>query len=128
MATALFNRGEVRTAEYLAGADIVVDQILICGLIDTAKSHIGVARQAITNGDTGIVGVSGVFVFPKVSGAVIKAGESVNWDASAGEVDDNAATAAVGDVVEFGTALEDAGNGVTTVKVDIAEPGTYKGS
>lgn len=128
MATATFNRGEIRTAKYLAGADIVVDQILICGLIDTKKSHIGIARQAISNGDTGIVGVSGVFDFPKVSGAVIKAGESVTWDASAGEVDDNAAAGAIGDVLQFGTALEDAGNGDTTVLVDIAEPGTYKGS
>jgi predicted RecA/RadA family phage recombinase len=128
MATATFKRGDVRTAKYLAGADIAVDQIVLMNAIDAKKSSIGVARQAIANGAIGIVAVSGVFAFPKVSGAVIKAGESVNWDASAGEVDDNAATAAVGDLVDFGKALTDAGNGVTVIDIDISEPGTYKGS
>lgn len=125
MATATYKRGEIRTALYTAGADIAVDQVVILGVIDAKKCHVGVARQAIANGDTGIVAVSGVFEFAKVSAAVIKAGESVTWDSSAGEVDDNAATTGAGDVVQFGTALADAGNGVTTLEVDISEPGTY---
>lgn len=128
MATATFKRGEIRTAKYLAGADIVVDQIILMNSIDTKKGSIGISRQAISNGDVGIVGVSGVFEFPKVSAAVIKAGEAVNWDASTGEVDDNAATAAVGDLVDWGKAMEDAGNGDTVIDIDISEPGTYKGS
>lgn len=125
MATATYKRGDIRTAEYTAGADIVVDQIVVLGVVDTAKCHVGVARSAISSGDTGIVAISGVFEFPKVSGAVIKAGESVTWDSSAGEVDDNAAVTGAGDVAQFGTALADAGNGVTVIDIDIAEPGAY---
>lgn len=127
MATATYKRGEIRTAKYLAGADIVVDQIVVMGVVDGKKSRIGVAREAISNGDTGIVAISGVFEFAKVSAAVIKAGEAVGWDASGGEVDDNALTTAAGDVAEFGAAVYDAGNGDTVVEVDIAEPGTYDG-
>lgn len=125
MATATYKRGEIRTAKYLAGADVAVDEIVILGVIDAKKCHVGVAREAIANGETGIVAISGVFEFPKVSGAVIKAGESVCWDASAGAVDDNAATTGAGDVAQFGTALADAGNGVAVIDIDIAQPGTY---
>lgn len=125
MATATYKRGEIRTIKYTAGADIVVDQIVVCGVIDAKKCRVGVAREAIANGATGIVAISGVWEFPKVSGAVIKAGESVCWDSSAGAVDDNAATTGAGDVAQFGAAMIDAGNGVTVLDVDIAEPGTY---
>jgi predicted RecA/RadA family phage recombinase len=129
MATATYKRGEVRTIMYTAGADIAVDEVVICGVINAKKCRVGVAREAISNGSTGIVAVSGVFEFPKVSTAVIKAGESVCWDASAasgaGAVEDNAHSTGAGDVGEFGAAMADAGNGTTTVDVDIAEPGTY---
>ena len=127
MATAKYKRGELRTALYLAPAAVVVDQIVVMGTVNAKKSSIGVARQAIASGQTGIVAVSGVFEIPKVSAAVIKAGEGINWDASAGEVDDNAAATAVGDVAEFGKALEDAGNGVVVIDVDITELGVYDG-
>lgn len=125
MATARYIRGEIRTVKYLAGADVAVDEIVRCGVIGGDKSRVGVARNAIANGEVGIVAISGIFDFPKVSGAVIKAGESVTWDNSAEEVDDSAATAASGDVAQFGIAVEDAGNGATTVEVDIDESGTY---
>jgi predicted RecA/RadA family phage recombinase len=129
MATAIYKRGEVRTILYTAGADIAVDQVVICGVVDGKKCRVGVAREAIANGSTGIVAISGVFEFPKVSTAVIKAGESVNWDSSigtgVGAVEDNAHTTAAGDVAQFGAAMADAGNGTTTVDIDIAEPGTY---
>jgi predicted RecA/RadA family phage recombinase len=125
MALATYKRGEIRTIKYTAGADIAVDQIVICGVIDAKKCRVGVAREAIASGDTGIVAVAGVWEFPKVSGAVVKAGEAVNWDASEGAVDDNAHTTAAGDVAQFGAAMWDAGSGVTVLDVDIAEPGTY---
>lgn len=125
MATATYKRGEVRTALYTAGADIAVNEVVILGVVDAKKCHVGVARQAIASGDTGIVAVSGVFEFAKVTGAVIKAGEAVNWDSSAGAVEDNAHTTGAGDVAQFGTALADAGSGVLVLDVDIAEPGTY---
>ena len=126
MAKATYKRGEIRTALYTAGADIAVDDIVVLGIIDGKKCRVGVARQAIANGATGVVAVSGVFEFPKVSAAVIKAGESVTWDADPGAVEDNVHTQAVGDVEEFGTAMHDAGAGVLLIDVDISEPGKYK--
>lgn len=127
MATAIFKRGEVRTVKYLAGATIVVDQIIIGGIVDGKKCRVLVAREAGVSGDTIICGASGVWEFPKVSAAVIKAGESVNWDASEAGVEDNAHTTAAGDVAQFGMACQDAGNGVVVLDVDIEQPGTYDG-
>jgi predicted RecA/RadA family phage recombinase len=115
MATATYLKGEKTSARYLAGGAIVVDQVLVVGT--NALVSVGIAGEAMASGDTGIVYLTGVYDFPKVSGAVIKCGESVDWDLSAGEVDDNQATSAAGDVANFGIALEDAGNGVTTIKV-----------
>ena len=125
MATATYKRGEIRTALYTAGADIAVDEIVVLGVIDAKKCKVGVAREAIANGETGVVAVSGVFEFPKVSAAVIKAGESVNWDSSAGAVDDNAHTTAAGDVAQFGAAMADGAATTTVIDIDISEPGTY---
>lgn len=81
--------------------------------------QIGVALVDIAVGETGTVALSGVFTLPKVSAAVIAAGESVIWDASAGEFDDNAATPATGDVSGCCVAMEAAGNGVTTIAVKL---------
>lgn len=129
MALATYKRGEIRTIKYTAGADIAVDQIVFCGVIDANKCRVGVAREAIASGATGIVAVSGVWEFPKVSGAVIKAGESVDWDADGattdGAVEDNAHGAGAGNVIDFGCAMHDAGNGTTVIDIDISEPGTY---
>lgn len=125
MATATYKRGEIRTGKYLAGAAITVDQVIVGGVIDGKKCSVCVAREAIANGDTGIVALSGVFEFPKVSTAVIKMGESVNWDSSVGGVEDNAHTTGAGDVAQFGCTVEDAGNGTTVIDIDIAEPGLY---
>jgi len=125
MASATYKRGEIRTAMYTAGADIAVDDVVVLGVVDAKKCRVGVARQAIASGASGLVAISGVFEFPKVSGAVIKAGESVVWDSSAGAVEDNAFSTGAGDVVQFGTAMVDAGSGVTVLDVDISEPGTY---
>jgi predicted RecA/RadA family phage recombinase len=125
MAKATYKRGEIRTALYTAGADIAVDDIVVLGVIDAKKSRVGVARQNIASGETGIVAVSGVFEFPKITGAVIKAGESVNWDSNPGGVEDNAHVTGAGDVAQFGCALHDAGSGVLFIDVDITEPGTY---
>jgi predicted RecA/RadA family phage recombinase len=125
MAIATFKRGEVRTVKYLAGATIVVDQIIVGGIIDGKKCRVLVAREAGVSGETIICAATGVFEFPKVSAAVIKAGESVNWDTSENGVDDNAHTTAAGDVAQFGMACQDAGSGVLFLDVDIEQPGTY---
>lgn len=128
MAKAYYQDGEKRAVEYTpSGAAIAANDIIVLGATDTKKCRVGVAFKDVADGVTsdGAVDIRGVFRFPKVSGAVIAAGDSVNWDASAGEVDDNAATAASGDVIEFGTAVEAKGNGDTTIDILIDEPGTY---
>jgi predicted RecA/RadA family phage recombinase len=115
MASGKYLKGDKRSVAYTAGGTIAVDDILVVGT--NSKACIGVAMEAMTSGDVGMVDIAGCYRMPKVSGAVIKAGETVDWDVSAGEVDDNQATSASGDVADFGVALEDAGNGVTTIKV-----------
>ena len=111
-------KGEKLTVDYTAGADILVDQIIVLGTAGHLAC-IGVAQTAIANGAVGAVDIAGVYVFPKTSGAVIAQGDTVDWDVSAGTVDDNAATSASGDVPDFGVALAAAGNGVTTVTVKL---------
>ena len=86
-------------------------------------ADIGIALVDIANGATGSVARVGVYAVPKVSAAVIAAGERVMWDSSAGAFDDNAATAGSGDVVEGAVAIEAAGNGVTTIDVAL-NPGS----
>ena len=115
MATATYLKGQQTTIEYLAGADIAVGTILLTSTNDSAS--VGVALNAIANGAVGMVDITGCYIFPKVSGAVIKAGESVDWDSSEAKVEDNASTLATGDVGDFAVALEDAGNGTTTIKI-----------
>lgn len=79
---------------------------------------LGVALVDIANAATGSVQIRGVFEVPKVSAAVIAAGESLVWDASAAAFDDNAATPASGDISgPPAVAVEAAGNGVTLINV-----------
>jgi len=127
MSTATYKRGEIRTGKYTngTGSTIAVDSVIVGGVVDAKKCRVCIAREAIADGEEGIVALSGVFEFPKVSAAVIKMGEAVNWDSSEAAVEDNAHTTAAGDVAQFGCAMEDAGAAVTVLDVDIAEPGTY---
>ena len=115
MASATYIKGEKLTVAYTAGGTIAVHDILVVGT--NSKACVGVAQEGMVSGDVGIVDIGGCYSMPKVSAAVIKAGETVDWDVSAGEVDDNQATSASGDVADFGVALEDAGNGKTSLKV-----------
>lgn len=120
--------GKLQTVEYTpSGAAISADDVIVLGAVDAKKVTVGVAMKDVADGVTeeGAVAVSGVFEFTKVSAAVIKAGESVNWDSSVSSVEDNAHTTAAGDVAEFGKAMEDGGNGDTTLMVEISEPGAY---
>ena len=106
------------TVQYTAGAAVVVNQIIVLGAAGAVS--VGVAQTALAaSGDIGSVDIGGTYVFPKTSTAVIAQGETVDWDVSAGEVDDNAATAGSGDVSDFGVALAAAGNGTTTVTVKL---------
>lgn len=103
-------RGAVMTIT--AAANLTSGQVVRVGNI------LAVATQAIANGARGEVCTQGVFTVPKVSGAVIAAGESLTWDASAAAFDDNLASPATGDVTGAACyAFEAAGNGVTSLAV-----------
>ena len=114
--------GKVLDYVNTTSAEIVSGQVVVAGQI------LGVALKTIAVGATGAVAVDSVFSVPKVPGAVIAAGETLTWDASAGAFDDNAATTAVGDVTgACAVAWRAAGNGETTVDVKFTGvPGTVK--
>lgn len=105
---------------FTAAANVVSGQVVRIGNI------LGVATAAVANGAQGLASIDGVFTVPKVSGAVIAAGESLTWDASAAAFDDNLATPAAGDVTGAASfAFEAAGNGVTSIAVKFTGvPGT----
>lgn len=96
------------------------------GSIVKIGAVLGVALVDIANGASGTVKLEGTFLLPKVAGAVIAQGETLTWDVSAAAFDDNAATAATGDVTgACAFAFSAAGNGVTTLEVILTGvPGT----
>jgi predicted RecA/RadA family phage recombinase len=95
-----------RRITYTAGADISSGDVVVVGNL------VCVAMVDIANGDEGELAVSEVYNLPKLDAAVIGQGETVAFDVSAGEVDDNAITPAAGDITNFGIAWE--GKGATT--------------
>ena len=91
-------------------------QVLKLGNILVVASHAAAIGEPVEAKRTG------VYVVPKVSGAVIAQGETLTWDVSAnsgaGAFDDNAGSAATGDVsCAAAFAYEASGNGVTTMAV-----------
>jgi predicted RecA/RadA family phage recombinase len=97
-------------------AAVASGQVVKIGNVLAVASHTAAAGQELE------AKPRGVFLAPKVSGAVIKQGESLTWDVSAnsgaGAFDDNAATPAAGDVTGAAAfAWEDAGAGTTTLAV-----------
>jgi len=72
-------------ANLTSGVPFVMGNLLAIPMVD------------IASGETGSVAISGVYDLPKASAAVIAQGETVNFDVSAGNIDDNAATPATGD-------------------------------
>ena len=97
-------------------AAVTSGQVLKIGNLLVVASHAASAGQPVECKPTG------VYVVPKVSGAVIAQGESLTWDVSAngglGAFDDNLATPAAGDVTgAAAVAYEAAGNGATTLSV-----------
>ena len=115
MTALLDSAGE--SVNYTAGATISSGDVLVLGTNSTLI--MGVALEDIANGSIGAVAIEGVYNLPKVSAAVIVQGESVIWDSSASEFDDNQATPASGDISACCVAVESAGNGVTTVAVKL---------
>lgn len=106
--------------------DVTVGATTASGDVVVVGAVLGVALADIANAATGPVQVTGVFTVPKVSAAVIKMGETLTWDSSAGKFDDNLASPATGDVTGASAfAWEDAGNNVTSLQVKFTGiPGT----
>lgn len=105
---------------FTAAADTDSGQVVRVGQL------LGVSLDDVASGAVGEAQITGVFTVPKVSAAVIAAGESLVWDASAAAFDDNAATPATGDVSgAAAVAFEAAGAGVTSIAVRFTGvPGT----
>jgi len=120
-------QGPYSTVQYTEPnvAAISAGDVVVLGGTDAKKVRVGVAVTDIAQAGTGPVAISGCFRLPKVSAAVIKQGDSVNWDSSEGKVDDNAHTTGAGDVAQFGMAAEAGANLQTEINVWIDEPGTY---
>lgn len=89
--------------------DFTLEAAVASGGIVTKGRLLGVAVSKGDIGDTIAVHVEGVFRLPKLATAVIAVGAAVTWDVSASQV--IVASAAVGDVENFGYAVDSAGNG-----------------
>ena len=100
------------------GAAISSGDIVVLGSAGIVT--VGIALTDIASGGTGEVAIEGEFELPAVNGAAFEAGESVDYDSSGGAVDDNAMTAAAGDVSDFGIATETKTAGASdTIKVKL---------
>lgn len=112
MATNYVQDGNVINWTNGTGSAVVSGQVVAIGNL------LAVALVAIAAGATGSVQTRGVFTVPKVTAAVIAAGESLTWDVSAGKFDDNLATPATGDITGAAAyAVEAAGSTATTLNV-----------
>lgn len=115
--------GDVITVPAASGA-VTSGQVVKIG------NTLAIAAHAAANGQPFEAKRTGVFIVPKVTGAVIAQGETLTWDVSAnsgaGAFDDNLATPAAGDVTGAAAiAWEAAGNGVTSMAVMFTgTPGT----
>jgi len=103
------------TVDYTNATGSAIDS----GEVVPLGQQIGIAVVAIAIGGTGVLKIDGVFSVPKVSAAVIGQGESVIYDTSAAEFDDNLATPATGDISGCCVAVEAAGAATTSVKVKL---------
>jgi len=125
MATNITNSNHLVSVKWTngTGSDISSGDPVVMGA--TGDATLGVALGDIDDGDEGQVGYNCAVTFDKVSAAVFVAGESLIYDSSAGEFDDNAATAASGDVTGSCRAVEDGANAETECSVWLTGvPGT----
>lgn len=106
MSSKRVQRGEIITFANTGAAIAVDDPVVIGNLVGVALVDI-----PATTG-IGEVAIAEVYNLPKVDAAVIAQGERVIFDVSAGEVDDENAIPAAGDVSNFGVAFE--AKGATT--------------
>lgn len=95
--------------------DVTLAAAVESGGVVSAGRLFGIAVMTGAIGDTIGVHVEGVFALPKLEAADIAAGDPVTWDVSAGQV--IVASAATGDIENFGYAIADADNTATEVLV-----------
>lgn len=96
------------TGSKVSSGAVVIVGALVC-----------IAAVDIENGASGTLHIEGGWDVPCNSADVITQGMLLDWDASAGEFVDAIGTAASGDNENGVVAMEDAGNGVTTVHVKL---------
>lgn len=106
MTTKYVMSGEV--IDYVAGSAITSGQVLLIGV------RIGVALAPIASGATGAVRVKGIFTIAKLSTDVVAQGAALYWD----NTNSRLTTTASGNTLA-GYASAAAGNGVTTVEINI---------
>lgn len=106
MTTKYVMSGEV--IDYVAGSNIVSGRVLLIGV------RIGVALTDIANGATGAVRVKGIFTIAKLSTDVMAQGAALYWD----NANSRLTTTAGGNTLA-GYATAAAGNGATTVEINI---------
>lgn len=103
--------GNVLTYENGTGAMIAAGAVVSMG--DT----VGIALTAIPSGESGSVGVEGVFTVPKAAGAAWAQGKKLNF---VGGSFRTTATAAAGDVASCAIAAADAAQAATVGTVKLA--------
>lgn len=103
-------------ATYISKGDIIdytPSSAVAAGAVVVSGGIVGVATQAIAANATGTLAVSGVFEFPKASGA-LTLGATVYWDATNSNM-----TATATNNTLAGKVVEAAASAATAVKVKL---------
>lgn len=95
--------GQIR---YTAGSDIAV------GAVVDLTSQIGIAVDAITSGEAGILEIDGLFTIAKDNSLVISQGDLLYWDSGNTELDKTALNQTYAGIAE-----SDAAETATTVDI-----------
>lgn len=106
MTTKYVMSGEV--VDYVAGSAISSGQVVLMGV------RIGVALAAIASGASGAVRVKGIFTIAKLSTDVVAQGALLYWD----NTNFRLTLTSAGNTLA-GYATKAAGNGVTTVEINL---------
>ncbi|WP_444958112.1 capsid cement protein [Microbulbifer sp. ZKSA002] len=113
-----------RMLDYTNGTSAVITS----GQVVPVGAVLGVAIDDNAVGESGVIGIDGVFTVPKLSAAEINQGETLTWMVVSKSFDNNAATAATGDItVEMVFAAEAAGAGAASLALKFTGvPGIVK--
>lgn len=102
--------------------DIVAGSAISSGDVVVSGDLVGIAAADIASGDTGAIGVEGVYKVTKVAGEAWVVGDKIGYDASASGFD-KTFTGATGDVTDCCVAAVAAGSADTVGYVKLT-PGT----